>query len=231
MEEWRSYGVGGDLDRLLSLGLAEPMLLVLPEGEQGYWINQADGGPRWADFVAVDLVAHVDATYPTAAERGQRAIGGLSMGAHGALQIALNHPDVFSIAGAHSPSIRTYERSPDFFGDPAWFARFDPVTLARTAGTARRLVTWLDVGDEDGWRGGVERLRLALLDQGAPLEFHVLPGEHESAYWAEYLPEYLRFYSAALNAGATTPEGAPLIAGWETSGVHAVDRGPDGSGS
>jgi enterochelin esterase-like enzyme len=212
VEEWLGYALTEDLDRLLALGLIEPLLVVLPNGGQGYWINHAGGGPRWADFVAADLVRHVDATFRTDARRERRAIGGLSMGGHGALQLALNHPDTFGIAGAHSPTLRPYEASPAFFGDPAWFARYDPLSLARATDAARRIATWIDVGSDDRWRPAAEALRSVLAAQRAPLEFRVLEGEHEGWYWQYYLPEYLRFYSAALHAPTTTPQGAPIVA-------------------
>ncbi|HEU5317841.1 MAG TPA: alpha/beta hydrolase-fold protein, partial [Chloroflexota bacterium] len=105
-EEWLGYALTETLERMLALRLLEPMIVVLPQGEQSYWVNHADGGPRWADFVAVDLVADVDATFRTAPTREARAVGGLSMGGHGALQLAYNFADTFSVAGAHSPSLR-----------------------------------------------------------------------------------------------------------------------------
>ena len=197
-EEYVIYEVAEDIDRLLALGLVQPMILVLPDGEQGYWINQAGGGPRWADFVAGDLVAHVDATYRTDPARERRAVGGHSMGGHGALQLALNHPDTFAVAGAHSPSIRPFQQSPYFFGDWSWFLRYDPITLARSSGAAAQLTLWVDVGSLDPWRADVNRLLSALAAGHAAADFHVLEGGHESAYWVSYLPEYLRFYSNAL---------------------------------
>ena len=155
--EWLGYALTEDLDRMLALGLLEPMLVVLPAGEQGYWMNHADGGPRWADFVARDLVTHVDATFRTDPRRERRAVGGLSMGGHGALQLALNFPDVFGIAGAHSPTLRPFADSPEFFGDPAWFARYDPLSLIQRTDAARRIAFWIDVGADDAvarGRGG-----------------------------------------------------------------------------
>ncbi|MBI3971772.1 MAG: hypothetical protein HY332_10835 [Chloroflexi bacterium] len=210
-DEWIGYALTEDLERMLALGLIEPMIVVLPEGEQGYWMNHADGGPRWADFVAIDLVKHVDATFRTDARREKRAIGGLSMGAHGALQISLNYAGVFGVAGAHSPTIRPFETSPDFFGDPKWFARFDPLSLATNSDAAQRIATWIDIGNEDTWLPSAEALRRVYAAKKAPLEFRVLEGEHEGWYWAYYLPEYLHFYSTALNATATTPRGAPVV--------------------
>jgi enterochelin esterase-like enzyme len=201
VEEWLGYALTEDLDRLVALGLIEPLIVVLPDGEQGYWINHADGGPRWADFVAVDLVSSVDATFFTDPRPARRAVGGLSMGGHGALQLGLNHPEVFGVVGAHSPTLRPFETSPAFFGDPAWFARFDPPTLAQTTGAAGRVVTWIDIGADDRWRPAAEALRDQLVAHGGTPTFRVLEGEHEGWYWMTYLPEYLGFYSATLARG------------------------------
>jgi len=172
--------------------------------------------------VAVDLVDHVDATFRTEPVRERRAVGGLSMGGHGALQLALNHPDRFAIAGAHSPTLRPFEAAPAYFGDPAWFAGYDPLSLVRASDAATRITTWIDVGYEDPWRPAAERLRAAEAARGAPLEFHVLEGEHEGWYWQVYLPEYLSFYSSALGATAATPPGAPLVGSRPISAAAAV---------
>ncbi len=211
VEEWLGYALTEDLDRMLALGLIQPMIVILPHGEQGYWMNHAEGGPRWADFVADDLVKHVDATLHTDPRREKRAIGGLSMGAHGALQLALNHADVFSVAGAHSPTLRPFEDSPEFFGDQQWFARYDPLTLARSTDAALRITTWIDAGHDDKWQLGAQAVADTMRAKNAPVTYTVLEGEHEGWYWGYYLPEYLNFYSTALNATAMTPYGAPAV--------------------
>ena len=212
VEEWLGYALTEDLDRLVALGLIEPMIVVLPNGEQGYWINHADGGPRWADFVAVDLVNNVDATFRTDARRERRAVGGLSMGGHGALQLAINHPDVFAVAGAHSPTLRPFEESPEFFGDQKWFARFDPLALIKSSDGAGKVAFWIDAGHEDRWGAGAAVVAKALEAKQAQVTYRVLEGEHEGWYWKYYLPEYLNFYSEALNAAARTVQGAPAVA-------------------
>jgi enterochelin esterase-like enzyme len=212
VEEWLGYALTEDLDRMLALGLIEPMIVILPNGEQGYWMNHAGGGPRWADFVAVDLVKHVDATFRTEARREKRAVGGLSMGGHGALQLALNHPDVFSIAGAHSPTLRSFEDSPEFFGDQKWFAQYDPLALIKSSDAARRVAFWVDAGHEDKWLPSAAAVAKALEGKRASVTYKVLEGEHEGWYWNYYLPEFLSFYAQALNTTATTPQGAPEIA-------------------
>ena len=65
--------------------------------------------------------------------------GQVDVGGHGAVQLAYNHPTVFSVAGAHSPTIRPFETSPDFFGDPAYFAKHDPISLARSTDAVKSL--------------------------------------------------------------------------------------------
>jgi enterochelin esterase-like enzyme len=214
VEEWLGYALTEDLDRMLALGMIEPMIVVLPNGEQGYWMNHSPDtdGTRWADFVATDLVKDVDAHFRTDPARERRAIGGLSMGGHGALQIAMNHPDEFSIVGAHSPTIRPYETSPEFFGDPQWFAKYDPISLAEHTDAASKLAIWIDIGNRDEeWLPMTEELDHILAAKQDAVQFHVLEGEHEGWYWEYYLPEYLNFYSSALNATAKTPKGAPVV--------------------
>ena len=211
VEEWLGYALTEDLDRMLALGMIEPMIVVLPYGEQSYWLNHANGGPKWGDFVAIDLVKHVDATFRTEPVRERRAIGGLSMGGHGALQLAYNHPDVFSVAGAHSPTIRPFETSPEFFGDPAYFAKNDPISLAKNTDAALRVLTWVDVGADDQWKGAAESLVATLTGKHALVEFRQFEGDHEGWYWKYYLPEYLHFYSQALHATDRTAAGAPKV--------------------
>lgn len=63
-EEWPAYGLVDTLDELIMAGEVRPLILVLPHGDSSYWVNHVDG-PRWGDYVALDLVEHVDATYRT----------------------------------------------------------------------------------------------------------------------------------------------------------------------
>jgi enterochelin esterase-like enzyme len=196
--EWQHLGVAGIVADLIARGEIKPMIVVLPEGEQGYWINHAAGGPRWADYVARDVVAHVDLTFPTERRPEKRAIGGLSMGGHGAAQIALNYPDVFRVMGLHSPSLRSYEQSPEFFGDREWFARYDPASLAQRREVTQRVTVWIDAGTRDRWRVDAEHLAKTLEAHGARQQFHVLDGGHDGDYWRAHLPRYIRFYAEAL---------------------------------
>ncbi len=201
-DEWSGYGVEEVANQLYDAGSFGDIIMVAPQGGLGYWMNQ-DGGTPWGDYVARDLVAHVDATYRTIPRREARALGGISMGAHGALQLALNYPDVFSIVGAHSPSLRDQSSAPAYFGTGATFARHDPLSLVRDSSLSSPPQIWIDAGQNDFWRPSAEALHQALLDRGWPHEWHVYPGEHDGWYWGDHLWDYLPFYSAAFDRNGT----------------------------
>src|SRR5437588_341345 len=76
---------------------------------------------RYEDYIARDLVRHVDSTYRTLADRRHRGIAGLSMGGFGAVTIALAHPDVFSAAASHSGVLSPLYAGPHPFAAPAHY--------------------------------------------------------------------------------------------------------------
>ena len=203
---WRDYGLLAAADRLIRAGDIPPLIIVLPEGEAAYWVDHAGNGPRWGSYVARDLVAEIDARSRTAAHRHARAIGGMSMGGHGALQLALNYPGTFGVVGAHSFALRRHENAPPYFGDRSDFAQRDPATLcARFPQVARSFLLWLDIGAEDSWHSAAAAFHRQLDETGVPHQWAVWPGGHSATYWRDHAEDYLRFYGEALaRAGART---------------------------
>jgi enterochelin esterase-like enzyme len=200
--EWQSIGLLEAADRMIGDGEIEPMLIVLPNGGANYWVNHADGA-RWGDYLVNDVVASVDREYRTIPDRGNRAIGGLSMGGEGALRMALLNPDVFGIAAAHSPSLRTaYDQlAPELqrlYGTEADWRSASPLWLVADTDAAYRLTISLDVGEDDPWRPNVELLHDRLTERGTSHQFQVLPGEHAAEYWIDNVDRYLAFYGGAF---------------------------------
>ncbi len=106
--------VKADLDKLIADGDVPPVIAVLPDApwssRGNYYVDSAytgadDPGRPVETAFTRDLVAHVDATYRTAAHRGARLIGGYSMGGAGALRYALAHSDLFANALVLSPAV------------------------------------------------------------------------------------------------------------------------------
>lgn len=211
------HGAGGDhwewsysflperADEMIKGGEIQPMIIVMPSGvavdgsSRTYWVNWADDGPRWEDYVVTDVVGTVDQRFRTLPSASSRSIGGLSMGGYGALDLGLRNPDVFGTIGAHSPSIRTAPDADLWFLPGERFWEYDPATLVETRpSAARQLSIWIDIGLDDWWRPNLDGLRNALVRQAIPFTYRVLPGTHEADYWIENVPRYLRFYSASL---------------------------------
>ncbi|MBL0169799.1 MAG: prolyl oligopeptidase family serine peptidase [Gemmatimonadaceae bacterium] len=177
------------LDSLFAAGQPEA-IVVMPDGDDGWyttWNGLADlPGCRadrvrkepadaycvpwqhYDDYIARDIVAHVDGRYRTYADGRHRGIAGLSMGGYGAVALALAYPDVFAAAASHSGVLSPRYLGPTPFASPpqyagttaelerssrglwrymapafgrdtiGWAAR-DPAELARRAMAARRM--------------------------------------------------------------------------------------------
>ncbi len=198
-QSWLEYGLHTEADRLIAAGVIPPLLIVMPEGEAGYWSDHVGTGPRWGTYVGVDLVAEIDASLRTVRGRDGRAIGGISMGGHGALQLALRHPDTFSIVGAHSVALRAQDIAPAFLGAAEAFAERDPVALyARHHDVATSLQLWLDIGADDPWLPATARFHSQLIGHTIAHRWTVWPGGHDATYWRAHMPDYLTYYGLAL---------------------------------
>ena len=196
--EWSDSFVPEQADRMILAGEIQPLIVVMPgDAESTYWANW-DNGPRWADYVAEDVVSTIDQRYRTLPNPADRAIGGLSMGGLGALNLAFQHPDVFGVVGAHSPSVRLEPDPALWFLTGQNFWDHNPIWLAQHRPGLDSLKIWLDGGTDDVWLPNIEAVHAALVGEGLHVEWHVLPGPHEAEYWIAHVPEYLRFYSAAL---------------------------------
>jgi enterochelin esterase-like enzyme len=198
-DEWLAYGIVDALDRMIVAQSVQPIILILPQGDTGYWVNQPDG-PRWGDYVASDLVRQVDATFRTVPSGMERAIGGLSMGGAGALQLAFNHPDVFGIVGAHSPALHLDDGTFSLYGTGNDFAHREPLNLAANAPGIQRVRIWIDAGEQDPWLDRDTALDTTLTSRGIAHDWHILPGGHEGLYWKLNVPTYLRFCDTAFGA-------------------------------
>ncbi len=93
----------------VAAGRIGPVIVVLPDARTalgGSWYTNSATGGAWEDFLAADLVAHVDATYRTIPDRQARGIAGQSMGGYGALRVAIDRPDVFgSVLAMSAPNL------------------------------------------------------------------------------------------------------------------------------
>lgn len=203
--EWVDYGLLSAADAMMRDGEIAPFIIVLPQGDQEYWVDHVldastgANGEKWGTYTARDAVATIDARYRTVANASSRAIGGLSMGGHGAIQLALNFPGIWSIVGAHSPSLRPEAEAPTYLGRGAAFAARDPLALiAAKPDIARTITWWIDSGDVDPWRAQAQAVSNELTSLGIPNRWMPYAGDHSAAYWSAHVRDYLAFYGAAF---------------------------------
>lgn len=111
------------LDSLFAAGRPEA-IVVMPDGDDSWYTTwngladlpgcRADSSRKeraesycvpwqhYDDYIARDIVAHVDRRYRTYGDARHRGIAGLSMGGYGAVALALAYPGVFAAAASHS---------------------------------------------------------------------------------------------------------------------------------
>ncbi|HZP95568.1 MAG TPA: OpgC domain-containing protein [Candidatus Limnocylindria bacterium] len=207
--EWVDYGLLSAADALMRDGTVDPFIIVLPQGDQEYWVDHVvdastgANGETWGTYTAKEVVPTIDARYRTIANAGERAIGGLSMGGHGAMQLALNFPGIWSIVGAHSPSLRAEGDAPTYLGKGAAFAARDPLALiAAKPDLARTITWWIDAGDLDPWRAQARAIGDELTGLGIANAWHPYAGDHSAAYWGAHVSDYLGFYGSAFASRA-----------------------------
>jgi S-formylglutathione hydrolase FrmB len=201
--QWQTIGIAAAADRLIDTGKIAPLLIVMPEGENAYWVDHATDGQKWGRYTALDVVGEVDSHFRSLGGKQGRAIGGLSMGAHGALQLALNYPGEFAAVGAHSLVLRRFASAPSYFGDLSQFAARDPMQIVKAKGASGcSFALWIDIGTDDAWTPLAQQFDGELSALGVTHQWHLWPGDHSAAYWTAHLDDYLRFYDGALRGRA-----------------------------
>jgi S-formylglutathione hydrolase FrmB len=183
---------------LASLGASAPDVVFPYGGPDSYWHDRADGA--WGSYVYDEVLPQAIARL--GADPSRVAIGGVSMGGFGALNIARLHPGRFCAVGGHSAALwpSAGDTAPGAFDDAADFARNDIIGAARAANPYRGMAVWLDAGNEDPFLAADTTLATELRADHQAVQFHVWPGSHEISYWDSHWGDYLRFYAGALAA-------------------------------
>jgi enterochelin esterase-like enzyme len=172
---------------------AQPAILVMPFGSTGTftdeeWVNGLSPSDHWSTFVARDLVGYVDRHYRTIATRAGRAIGGLSEGGYGAIDIALHHPREFSVVESWSGYERPDKLRSIFGPQLQLLARNDPRLLVRTlAPQLRRLGTyfWFYSGSTDPLHRQNAAFARELQQLRLPHRYFLVYGGHNWAIWRD----------------------------------------------
>jgi len=180
---WLDLGLAHIIDEGIASGKYPPFVAIMPfSGELG---NMSSGGDRSIEGIIVNnLMPFVERYYCTWNEKPGRSIGGISRGGYWALEIAFRQAELFSAVSGHSSHLR-YETDS---------ARYNPLSTYATVDLSEIRI-WLDRGEEDFLRVGQERLHESMSEQRIRHEYHINPGGHSDAYWAEHLQEYVDWHT------------------------------------
>jgi enterochelin esterase-like enzyme len=178
-------------DTLTTTHRAQPLILVLPFGSTGTftdeeWVDGVSPHNGWATFVARDLVHTIDQRYRTIRLRSARAIGGLSEGGYGAINIALHHPREFSVIESWSGYMRPDPIRSLFGTSLQRLAANDPRRLLPgVASELRRLGTyfWFYSGSTDRLQRQNAEFARQLAAARLPHRYIEFFGGHNWALW------------------------------------------------
>ncbi len=162
---------------------------------------------RMETYVADELIALIDAAFPTT---GARAISGHSMGGHGALTLALRHPDLFRSVSAFAPICSPTRCAwgekafAAYLGDDrAEWAKHDAAVLIESGAARGRFDDILvDQGDADSFL--VDQLKPELLQAaadavGQTVTIRMQPGyDHSYFFMASFIADHVAFHAARL---------------------------------
>ena len=125
-EAWMDLGRTSQiLDNLIAQGKAEPMIVVMTNGNAGEVAAPGEGpeGFRQAsskqrgmmdgafEMSFKDVISYIESNYRVYMDKKHRAIAGLSMGGYHSMHISKYYPDTFDYVGLFSAAARFHEKS------------------------------------------------------------------------------------------------------------------------
>ena len=196
-------------DELLARHEIRPMILVMPFGSSGRftdteWANGVRANSGWETFLARDVVRAIDDRYRTIRSGSARALGGLSEGGYGSLNVGLHHPGEFRVLESWSG----YERADKIlsifgrgkkrlaYNSPRYYLP-DVARRLRREGT----YVWFYSSHGDRYIGQNKAFAQELARLRIRHSFLVVSGGHTWRAWRENFPQAIRAASKGLSGG------------------------------
>ena len=206
------HGMGGDenawselgratqiLDNLIAQGQAEPMIVVMTNGNAALEAAPGESSLGWETQPTFqlpktmegsfethfpDVVKFVDKHYRTKANKKNRAIAGLSMGGFHSLHISKQYPDMFNYVGLFSAAIMPGKNveSPIYQ---------DMEGKLATQFAKKPALYWIAIGKADFLYKANEEYRKLLDEKGYPYEYFENEDGHIWKNWRIYLSEFV----------------------------------------
>lgn len=203
-DDYTSWSNRTDVARYATKGPRGGLIMVMPEGACSFYMNSAwKLKDRFEDYLTNDLISDVEARFPAAKGRANRAIVGISMGGFAAVKLALARPELFVFAGGLSPAVDVARRRFTIRHAGRWW-RFrkifggwgsetrnssDPFLLMESADPAATPYIYLAAGKRERLLEPNLRFAALLHELHFAYEIHEMPGGHDWGEWNRQLPE------------------------------------------
>lgn len=200
-DAWTTLGRSPQiLDNLLASGKANPMIVVMTNGnpgdaaaidaaptkkkEDGQTNSGSMGSGKFENSIIKDVIPFIEKNYRVFTNKDNRAVAGLSMGGIQTLYLTNNHPDIFSYFGVMSMGLVDMSR---FGGEnnPEGKAK----DLEKLKASNPKLY-WIACGKKDFLYQSVVDLRKFLDDSNFNYEYRESEGGHTWTEWRIYLSEF-----------------------------------------
>lgn len=179
------------------------IIFVCPNGDNSwYWNSPIDPKFQFETYISKELIEYIDQNYRTINSPKGRAISGFSMGGHGALWNAINHPDIFGACGSMSGGvdIRPFPNSWNMKDRLGKYAdnkeRWNKHTVIEQLHKIQpnTLSIIIDCGTSDFFFKVNEQLHKRMLEMNIPHDYITRPGAHNSKYWNNALDYQILFF-------------------------------------
>ncbi len=192
--------------RLQSWAQDRDLCVVMPSGDNSFYVDNERSSARYGSFIGKDLVEFTRKSFPLSRKREDTFIGGLSMGGFGSIVNALQNPETFGAVCALSSalildSMMENKEYTDFlmtnrgyyesvFGDLSKVrgGRNDYDALAeQVAKTGPKPKFYMACGTEDGLIGPNRAFKDHLTALGYDVTWEEGPGIHDWYFWDTYI--------------------------------------------
>lgn len=218
-------GYGGDYRQWLKVRPNLPELaddygffMVLPSGMNSwYWDSPVDKTMQMESFITGELVPELRARYKAmSADPAYNAVTGLSMGGHGALWLAMRHPDIWGNMGTNSGGVNIMP-FPEKWEMARWlgpqqdnYKRWEQYTVVNNLemlkDKGQNII--IDCGTEDFFRDVNAEVHAKLLDLKIPHDYISRPGKHNYKYWSNSILFQLLYFDQCFRRATAAKENA-----------------------
>lgn len=207
--------IGWYADKLIKEGKIPPVIIVMPDGGVGMYVDSFDGKNNYEEFFIDEFIPKIDDTYRTRRGKNGRGLVGHSMGGWGSSLYALKYPHLFIAAAPLSAGIHDdndilhydNQRWDTVFGsifgyklrgvdrlNEHWYRNSILKIVENKSGTELQKVHFrIGCGDQDYLLKGNLLLHMALSEKNVIHQLRIKGGAHTWDYWRSDISEALEF--------------------------------------